>query len=368
MKRFLALLLLSPIVLQAQELKTIFATDSIVDIKDGGNLRKRAWTIMPDVSPDVFETTNKKVTFYTNKDKITVKVDREKPFDFYIDLNGKKALTRIQYVDSYLVKLKKAAAYNSNDKRVFPAFTYTPSSDANLAQLRRDFKLDSVAGTGDEVSKIKNLMRWVHNTISHDGGSDNPSVKNAPGIIKICKDEARGVNCRMMATVLNECYLAMGFKSRFITCMPKELQFDDCHVINIVYSNQLGKWLWMDPTFEAFVTDKKGNLLSVEEVRERLINNKPLVLNEDANWNHQNKQTKEDYLYNYMAKNLYRIQAAVKSTYNTETAGSQPELDYVELVPIDGLNQDFKTPLTNNNGDKRVYYVTNNPELFWAKP
>lgn len=59
-----------------------------------------------------------------------------------------------------------------------------------------------------------------------------------------------------MAQMLNECYLAMGFKSRFITCMPK-VMINDCHVINAVYSNTLDKWLWMDPTFNAYVTDEK---------------------------------------------------------------------------------------------------------------
>lgn len=59
-----------------------------------------------------------------------------------------------------------------------------------------------------------------------------------------------------MAQMLNECYLAMGFKSRFITCMPK-VMINDCHVINAVYSNTLNKWLWMDPTFNAYVTDEK---------------------------------------------------------------------------------------------------------------
>ena len=31
------------------------------------------------------------------------------------------------------------------------------------------------------------------------------------------------------------------------------------------------KWLWIDPTFDAYVMNEKGELLSIEEVRERLI-------------------------------------------------------------------------------------------------
>jgi len=155
----------------------------------------------------------------------------------------------------------------------------------NLVKIRTDFKLDSIAGNGNEVSKILNVLHWVHATIRHDGSSNNPTLKNAIDLIKVCKTEKRGVNCRMMATILNECYLAMGIKSRYITCMPKETEFDDCHVINMVYSNDLKKWIWIDPTFDAYVMNEKGELLGLGEVRERLINGKPLLLNPEANWN-----------------------------------------------------------------------------------
>ena len=75
----------------------------------------------------------------------------------------------------------------------------------------------------------------------------------------------------------------------------------------------------MDPTFNAYVTDEKGNLLGIGEVRERLRNNQPVVLNEDANWNNKNKQTKEYYLDYYMTKNLYYVTCPLQSEYNAES-------------------------------------------------
>lgn len=41
-------------------------------------------------------------------------------------------------------------------------------NDSNLVQLRKHFNLDSIAGSGDEISKIKNLLYWVHNIVPHD--------------------------------------------------------------------------------------------------------------------------------------------------------------------------------------------------------
>ena len=72
--------------------------------------------------------------------------------------------------------------------------------------------------------------------------------------------------------------------------------------------------------FAAYVTDENGLLLHPGEVRERLIKGLPLVLNEDANWNHKTKQTKEGYLENYMAKNLYMLDAHLESRFETEPA------------------------------------------------
>ena len=63
------------------------------------------------------------------------------------------------------------------------------------------------------------------------------------------------------------------------------------------------------PTNNAWVMDENGIMLSVQEVRERLRDGRPVTLNEEANWNNQQKITKEYYLDSYMAKNLYSIKA-----------------------------------------------------------
>ncbi|WP_299180514.1 transglutaminase domain-containing protein [uncultured Chryseobacterium sp.] len=355
-----------------KKLPVINANSVNVDIRDDGNLRKNSWRIVPEEKLDVYTTSAKKVTFYTDIDSISFRIDPKiGKYDFIVLLNGKdSARTQIKYQPSRLDILKGAGEYNRSDKRFIPKFAYQSQDNADLKRIRTDLKLDSVAGNGSELSKIFNMMHWVHNLVKHDGNSDNPTLKNAIDLIKICKAENRGVNCRMLATILNECYLSMGIKSRHITCMPKETEFDDCHVINMVYSNELEKWIWIDPTFDAYVMDDKGNLLGVEEVRERLVKGLPLVLNADANWNRNTLQTKEGYLENYMAKNLYRLQTSVVSEYNSETWKKGKSVEYVELLPLDGIEQEpqKKAVINNETGVQFTYYKTNNPSLFWTKP
>ena len=357
----------------AQKKLPIIKANSIqVDIRDDNKLRKNAWRIVPEEKLDIYKTSAKKVTFKTDIDSITFKIDPKiGEYNFIILVNGKdSARTQIKYEPSRLDILKGAGKYNLSDNRFIPKFTYQSADNEDLKRIRKDLKLDSIAGKGNELSKIFNLLHWVHNLVKHDGNSNNPTLKNAIDLIKVCKAENRGVNCRMLATILNECYLSLGIKSRYITCMPKETEFDDCHVINMVFSKDLNKWIWIDPTFDAYVMDEKGNLLGIQEVRERLVKGLPLVLNADANWNREVLQTKENYLDNYMAKNLYRLETPVVSEYNTETWKKGKEVSYVELLPLDGIEQSpqMKTKIGEETGVKYTNYKTNNPNLFWTKP
>ena len=284
-------------------------------------------------------------------------IRKEKEF---IVLNNKLKLT-----GDYLFILKRANKYNLSDSRPLPKFNYQSSDNPNLMAIRKGFNLDSIAGQGNDVLKILNLLHWVHNLIPHDGNHDNPEVKNALSMINVCKKDDRGLNCRGLALVLNECYLAMGIKSRIVTCYPKDiLKIDpDCHVINSVYSESLKKWLWIDPTYNAFVMNENGEMLSIEEVRERLINEKTLILNPNANWNNKQTQTKEGYLKNYMAKNLYMLECPATSEYNMETHREGKTISYIKLLPLDYDNQ--KPDKVESEGMITVY-KTNNPIVFWG--
>lgn len=256
--------------------------------------------------------------------------------------------------------LKKSAPYTPGSGSKID-FAYAPPTDSLLELTRLRFNLDSVAGNGDELSKIKNLLHFTHNAVRHDGGSEWPDVPaNFGALYDVCKAENRGVNCRFMAIMLAEVLMAEGIPARYLTCLPKFHDMDnDCHVITVAWSKDLGKWVWVDPTFDAWVTDENGVMLSPEEVRSRLIAGEPLKLSEGANWNHQSQQTIEQYIYEYMAKNLYFIGC---NTINQ----AEPE----------GKYSSRKTPTKRGHSvylapEGMTYYsnkVTSDPEAFWAAP
>ena len=253
--------------------------------------------------------------------------------------------------------LKKSAPYAKDAARQDILFRYQPKESKNLRMVRDYFKLDSVAGQGDELSKIINLLHFAHDNIRHDGGNQAFAELDAIDLYNYYKTTGKGVNCRQLAISLCEMYLSMGIPARYVTCMPADSLDYECHVINTVWSEQLQKWLYIDPTMDAWVTDENGTLLSIAEVRQRLINDQPLVLCETANWNHESQQTKEYYLETYMAKNLYYFVCKKLNRFNPESLyRNNDPVDDVRLIPVGFVNNNWKCDTTTD------------PEVFWAKP
>ena len=253
----------------------------------------------------------------------------------------------------YEYVLHRGGAYRVSERRdTLPRITYADASSPGLEMVRRHFRLDSVASGGDEISKIKRILTFIHNRIRHDGMHANPGAMNAIDLDNACADGSRGLNCRGLATVLNECYLAMGFKSRFITCFPRDYK-SDCHVINMVYSRTLKRWIWMDPTHNSWITDENGNLLGMKEFRERRLAGQPYVLNDEANWNNETKSTKDYYLDEYMTKNAYAIEICTHYGFGTEQNVSHR----ITLLPENANITGFS-----------VQKATCDADWFWAAP
>ena len=209
------------------------------------------------------------------------------------------------------------------------------------------------------MSRIKNLLYWVHNNIPHDGSNGlAPGARNLKNTYESARRDSCGYNCRALAISLAEALLAEGIPARYVTCQSKEWDTDnDCHVICTAWSESLGKWVWVDPTFAAYVMDEKGTLLHPGEVRYRLQHNLPLAINNDANWNNRYTQDKEYYLDEYMAKNLYIMSVNAFNQSEPESTVSYPHRQgkFVALVP-QGSNYD------------NAHIITTDEAWFWQPP
>jgi len=162
-------------------------------------------------------------------------------------------------------------------------FQYAAPTDDNLRKLRKMYNLETVAGQGSETDRTINLTSWVYQLTGHANNPQIPKELNAFHLIRLAKVEHKTINCYMKTIILNEVFLAMGFSSRQTHLLPHSNEEDESHFITSVYSRTQGKWILMDPDFGVYVTDEKGNILGVAEIRSRLIAVQPLVVKDVVN-------------------------------------------------------------------------------------
>lgn len=109
----------------------------------------------------------------------------------------------------------------------------------------------------------------------------------------------------------------------------------------------------MSPTFETWVKDDKGYLLGIEEVRQRLVNNQPVVVSPTINWNGKPYGGGGDaYLHHYMAKNLFQLKipsvscAAFESRNDLSSIQLQKPKEvkkfYIQLIPEEFNHQNVE--------------------------
>jgi hypothetical protein len=269
---------------------------------------------------------------------------------------------------NYVTILKKSAPYHRGEDQNFPAFTYQSADDPHLTDIRKIYHLDSIAGKGSEVTRVIRLLQWFHDEVPHDDVKPL-DVLTAKNIIETYRSTKYAAGCYPLSIAMNEIFLSMGIKSRSVICFSGVYPTPaGGHVLNSVYIDSLHKWIYIDPQENAYIKDEKSNFLSIAEVRERLIDGRPLVLNSTANYHHV-PDKKEVYLYQFMAQHLYRMICPVNSAWDSQTRQSGKTLEYVELLPygsqepgIDG----FETKKHQNY--LVISYHTNDDILFWQKP
>ncbi len=250
-------------------------------------------------------------------------------------------------------------------------FTYAAPADENLSRLRETYGLESIAGSGSEPERLINLMRWVHKLAGHANEPRIPKELNAFNLIHLAKDENVQMNCYMKTVVLNEVYLSMGWQSRQTHLLPYAKEEEESHIVTSVYAPTLGRWILMDPDFGTYLTDEKGNILGVREVRKRLLSGQPLVVNDvdpagrlATAWDDaSNFIGGVDYLW-FLTEFVFKIRCPQRSLFDQAT---QTERVYFELIP-DGYREELllREPELTKSG-KRIVYL-NDEDVFWQAP
>ncbi len=268
----------------------------------------------------------------------------------------------------YTDRLQKGATYGKETPSEIAneiQFTYQSKDNAHLTALRTSLKLEKVAGDGPDTEQIIRLMQFVHQMVPWDGIAPWPQgTLNTETITKHSQETGQGVNCRMMSIILQEVYLAMGFPARTVGCIPLDPKDNDSHVITTVWSHDLGKWLWMDPSFNTYVMDEDNNLMGIDEVRKGLIAGEQFKLSDGANI--RGNRLKESFYFNYyMTKNLYAMVSPLEAQYGYE--GSPGKRFVVMLVPAIEYPDNHQDRIQRYSFRESIFtrYIISDPKLFW---
>ena len=257
---------------------------------------------------------------------------------------------KIRY-DEMVKLLREAGSYKADTADV--EINYVPDikrAEEIMEYFCLDSLYDACASTWEKTLAIG---KFVATNIPHDNQKEYPEYVNAIGLCEYTKTVAPAFNCRLHSILNYELLTAAGIKARYITCLPYDRNDNDCHVVNEVWLPEIGKWVMIDTDMKRYVTDRKGNLLSLAEIREHFINDKKVVVYH----NFDDPSSKISYYHAYMAKNTYWFCRWGDLGFYQEGRKTFPESKlrsrYYALIP-----EGFETFC-----GKEI--TTHDPEQFW---
>jgi len=247
-----------------------------------------------------------------------------------------------------------------------------------LDELRETYDLDAIAGEGDSQTKALNLLNWLGTHTSHNGYFDNHVAKNALALLEYTydKDAQNGVNCYNLSIILTEACLSVGIQARSLWLYPENPNDMDKHVVTMAYIPESEKWIMLDPSFNSYLSDVDGNVLSPFEIRQKLADKEQMHLNQNA---------KIDYMdyANYLAKDMFYFSSIQTTKFGVfdESAADNPmiylgpanfDLNEWNITNLYFINENVSDSLTSEELAQREEtlrkrkYIFATPESFWG--
>lgn len=255
-----------------------------------------------------------------------------------------------------------------------PKFQYE-FSHPELKRLRETYKLDQVAGAGDEFSKAMMIIKWMKEHIAYkpDITSALPEVvktlpMNAKGLIEYSfdKGQSAGINCYMHTIVLTEACLSVGLKCRTVSLNPLNPFDYDNHLVNVVWSTARSKWVMVDPSYNAYVSDEKGQVLDPWEIRDQLSRQCNVVCNDELVF-YGKKQDSQGYL-RYLAKNLVYLHSPTFNSFDSTTTSKYPWLTltpkHFDACKREAYHLKWLSQATKGNWDKDEFQKLMKDECY----
>lgn len=232
--------------------------------------------------------------------------------------------------DIYTGILKMMDQFQDNNIEIDFQYGY----DETIAdRLRIKYSIDSIAGTGNTLSKATNLLTWLNEHTKHVGNYDGQIANNALELLAYSYDKGMegGINCCALSILLTECCLALGLFARVVYLMPLSPYDDDNHVVCEIYIPESTKWVMLDPTYNGYFMDERNYIYSVLELRQALANRAVIKLSDQFNYN-GDYQLDHKEIETYFAKNLFYFRCRELQTFNSEHLESNRIIVFAPLL------------------------------------
>lgn len=236
------------------DIPIINANSDIADYRVNKDWIKGQWKISSKVEFDEIIipcfNDNQEFEFKTDLASIIFDIKAREKKKFFVQLKDKSlALTIVKGVKLDFTPLTFS---NSKSNNVFQ-FWHTNINDKYSSVLRVKYKLESIVSYAkDDTEKVLKMLHWVHNRWSHNGINTPP--KNDALTILDLAEKGSNFRCVEYGIVLKECLNAIGLKSRTIALKQKNVEtikYGAGHVATEVFLNDLQKWIFVDPQWNA---------------------------------------------------------------------------------------------------------------------
>jgi len=135
-----------------------------------------------------------------------------------------------------------------------------------LNLLRSKYSLDSLLKDAmTDTERAKSIVHWVHKQWRHHGGNE-PRKRDAISILEEVK-EGKRFRCVEYTIVASACLNAIGLKTRPLGLMTKDVERRKSgagHGVCEVFLNDLNKWVFIDPQWDALPILNRIPLNAVE--------------------------------------------------------------------------------------------------------
>ncbi|MEG2174642.1 MAG: transglutaminase-like domain-containing protein [Oscillospiraceae bacterium] len=213
----------------------------------------------------------------------------------------------------WLEELRATASYSATGTPI--PYTYELSRPEKSRPISEMYGLDSITSGHTDLETMKILLDLISQNFMHDGSVVLPQPCDALSVIAY-HNQHGGIECRGLSVILSEMLRVCGIPAKPIMCIPSSEPCEDCHVVVHAYSQSLGQWVLLDPSYHLMLHNEAGVPISLPMLRDALIRGERLVPNEDAGRN--GLPFSLPWYRAYMTKNVFRFANATDFYFGGE--------------------------------------------------